>query len=243
MTKNLACAVLIAWVVNCLTEASFAATPIVGGGRDAMIEIVKIRNWVVGVDALQIRRDVDLEGFPDELESDWYGGFLGFRPIEWLMMYGALGRTTAEVGMDDLEEGLGWALGLHARIWRYDLKDPQFLAGQWSVRAGGEFRRANGDAGYWQMWSVSADLHYELFAASPASTDRVPFSLGLYTGPLFSSLDGRYEAGNLSEDFEGDGTWGVVAGAEVNLSHNFLIGLQLEFVKGTSWGVSARYTF
>ncbi len=243
MTKPFVWGVLIAWAVGLSTDRAIAATSIVGGGREALVEVAEIRNWVVGADALKIRRDVDFDGSSEELDSDWYGVFLGFRPRAWLMLYGTLGRTTAETEWDDLDDGLGWSLGIHTRIWRYDLKDPEFLAGRWSVRAGGEFRRSDHDAGYWQTASASADLHYELFVDSPAATDRVPFSLGLYAGPLYSWLDGKVEGDTWTEDFEGDGSWGVAAGAEVHLSHNFLIGLQLEWVKATSWGVSARYTF
>ncbi|MCX7818769.1 MAG: hypothetical protein N2652_06135 [Kiritimatiellae bacterium] len=234
----------LAWLAACaLAPRTPAATPIVGGSRDAMIEVVEIRRWVVGADALQLRRDVTQEGFPGELEGDWYGAFLGLRPTRWMLLYGALGRASADVGPDALGEGLGWSLGMHLRLWRYDLKDPEFLAGRWSVRAGGEFRRADSDGGHWQTASGSADLHFEMFADSPASTDRVPFSFALYAGPLYSALDGRSESGPIREDFEGESAWGVAAGAEVHLSHNFLLGLQLEFLDGTSWGLSARYTF
>lgn len=243
MTKKLMRGVLISWGVLWPAICTLAATSIVGGPRDAMVEVVEIRNWIVGADATQTRRDVDINGLSDRLESDRYSGFLGFCPTKWLILYGTLGRVMADVGPADLGEGWGWGLGLHSRLWRHDLKDPEFLAGRWSIRAGAEVRRADCDAGHWQTVSAAADLHFELFAESPAAIDRVPFSLGLYAGPLYSLLDGRVDIGVQNRDFEGASSWGFAGGVEVYLSHNVVIGLQLEFVEGTSWGVSARYTF
>lgn len=223
--------------------ASRAAAPSAGSQREALIECKDLRPWVIGADVVLLRRDVDTEGFPGRLEATLVGGFVGFRPMRWLTLYGTLARATADIGIDDLDDGIAGSIGLHANLSSHDLSDPEFLSGRWSLRLGAEYEQADLDAGEWRTIAASAVVHWEIFAESPRATERSPFSFALYAGPLFSNLDGKIKTMPVHEDFDGVADWGVTVGMEVHLSHNFLLAAGVEFIEGTSWLISLRQTF
>ncbi len=231
-------------VVSLALAAAAGAAPMsVGSHRDALVAVDQIRNWIVGADSAWLRRDLKVDGLPARLEAESYAVFLGLRLAHWLTLHGDVGHADADVDNVQMDDGLIWGAGLQARLWRHDLKDPVFLAGRWSIRLGAGYRRADVEAGEWDVISAAAVVHFEIFAETAAATERIPFSLGLYAGPVYSRIEGQVEDLPPSEDFEGESVLGAVGGVEVHLSHNFLLALGAEFVDGTSWSVSVRHSF
>lgn len=222
---------------------SFAASPVTSGGRESLFVSDGIERWSIGLDAASIRRGVAINGAQSRLEASAFGGFIGWRGIPWMTLYTVLGQADAEIGFDDLDSGFYGALGAHATLWQYDMTDPEFLTGRWSVRVHGEFAMADLSAGDWQDVSGSLRLQYEIFTTSIEDTQTMPFSLALFAGPMFSVMDGTVATAGMSRDFEVTEEIGVVAGIELSISHNVLIGAGLEYTDDSTWVGSLRYKF
>ena len=233
----------VAALVAAAALPAFAASPVTSGSRDALFVSDGLENWSIGIDGASIRRGVDLEGFPDRLEATYFGGFVGWRAVPWLTIYGVLGQAEAEIGIDNLDDGMYWALGANATVWQYDMTDPEFLTGRWSIRVHGEFAAADLTSGEWQDLSGSLRLQYEIFTEAVEATQRMPYSLALFAGPMVSVLDGKVELLGITDDFEADDEVGVVAGLELSISHNVLLGLGAEILDDTTWVGSLRYKF
>lgn len=231
-------------VAASLCAAAHAASTVSPGSRDALVASDGLHGLTLGMDFISIRRDVtDPAGRLAPLETQAYGAFAGWQATPWLMAYGILGNADTEIGLDDVGDDFFWAAGLHVNLWRYDATDPEFLSGRWSVRAACEYASANLPRGEWSDITASLRLHWEIFAESIESRERVPYSLGLYAGPMISFLDAETEPGSFREKFEGDKEWGVAFGVEINPSHNTTIAMGLESMEDLSWTLSARYTF
>ncbi len=220
-----------------------AQTYSTGGHRDALLTTTTLRRLIIGADAVQMRRDVDFGRVTEELEVTRYAAFLGAEVLPWLTLYGTIGHVEADVGMDTLDNGVAGSVGLQGRLWKMDIRDPAFMAGRASLRTGAEYLYAAPDLGNWKTLTVGVQLHYELFTESIQTTERVPYSLGLYAGPIYSWLDGRADDALWGEDFEGSSAWGVAAGAELNISHNLLLAVGIEYVDHSTWSASLRYAF
>ncbi len=73
-----------------------AASPVSSGSRDALFVSDGIEGWSLGIDASMISRGASIAGFPDTLEADTYGAFLGWRGVRWLTLYTVLGQGDAQ---------------------------------------------------------------------------------------------------------------------------------------------------
>lgn len=220
-----------------------AASPVASGSREALFVSDGIEGWSLGVDASSIRRDLAIEGFLDGLESTTYGGFIGWRGVPGLTLYTVLGHADANVGVDALGDGFYWSLGFQATVWQLDMLDPEFLSGRWSIRLGAEYASADLSSGEWQDVSASLRLQYEIFVESVEATQKIPYSLALYAGPMYSGLDGNVSVNGFGEDFEADEDLGLVAGIELSISHNVLLGIGVEYFDDVTWAGSLRYKF
>lgn len=220
-----------------------AASPVASGSREALIVSDGIEGWSLGVDGASIRRDAKIAGFLDKLEATSYGGFVGWRGVPWLTLYTVLGQADADLGVDTLGDGFYWALGLQATVWQMDMLDPEFLSGRWSIRFGAEYASADLASGEWQDVSASLRLQYEIFVESVEATQKIPYSLALYAGPMYSGLDGNVSVNGFREDFEADQEVGIVAGIELSISHNVLLGIGAEYFDDVTWVGSLRYKF
>lgn len=183
-----------------------------------------------------IRRKVDIDGGFGEMTLDAACAYvlLGFDILDWFTLFGTVGAAEAEIAdagttIADFDSAdLKWSVGANANLWRYDLKDPDFIAGRLSFRAVTEIARYSAEGtgcdSYWYELSVAFPLGYEMFADYGPHEPENVFSLAMYMGPGVSILDGSSDTPIGSRDFDEAESLAIVGGLELYLSHNFSIG-------------------
>ena len=91
------------------------------------------------------------------------------------------------------------------------------------------------------------DLAFALPIAFEIPNDPMMFmgvtSLLLYAGPSYSTVSGNYTDGGPSLDLEQDNEMGVLAGADIYMAPNVMIGASMLYVDQASFTFSARYHF
>lgn len=232
-----------------LAGTSPAATFPGSGTRETLFESTDLSRWSVGGDYTLLKRDV-VSAWPqgDRLEVESFGIYAGYRPVPWLTLQGTLSVPDTTIAGHDFNDGdLGWGLGLQANLWRYDLADPDFMNGRYSLRAGLDYQSADYSddlgGGDWSEFTGALWLHYETFADRMKDTDKHPYSLALFVGPMFSMIDGSTDARIGTGDFEEKEDLGVGGGAELSISHNCILGVTLEYFDHVSYRWSLRYHF
>lgn len=232
-----------------MAAACPAATMTGSGTRDTLFESTDLSRWSVGIDYEMMKRDVTSDRREDDrLTVEDYGIYVGYRPIGWLTLQGTIFVPETEISERTYNDGnIGWSLGLQANLWRYDMADPEFMSGRYSLRAGMDYRRAGFDdedvEGDWQEFSTGLWLHYEMFADDMAHTDKHPYSLSLFAGPLLSILNGSADGGMGAGDFDERENLGLGGGVDLAVSHNFIASMTVEYFDHISYLWSARYRF
>ncbi len=229
-------------------QAGTVAPP---GGRDSLFDVQSISCWSIGVDYQSEGRDVlydgELEGMNDHFETEELVAYLGLRLTPWLTVFGTVGMVDLEMGDVDASHDGRWSAGLQASLWQYDLQDPEFLAGRYTVRGIVEYGEAETEDDYasgdWSELNVALLLNWEIFVDTIDSLDRYPYSLSLYAGPMFSLIDGDIMSMGVDVDYEEDSEWGIVVGASLNISHNFAVDFGVQHFDDTGYRGGLRYHF
>ncbi|MBI2441730.1 MAG: hypothetical protein HYV35_10205 [Lentisphaerae bacterium] len=215
-----------------------AATLATSDSRETIFTQHGLDNLSLGGMFEILKRDMqeDRGGGKIRLQAYNYYGYLGYDFWERLTLFGTVGASQAKTAEDDEHgnAGVKWSAGLNLKIWHIDLNDPTFIAGRYSIRAMSEYshyRSGEKDATWfkWQDLYAALTVNYEIFVAEMSATEKYPYSLLLYLGPAISSVDGKQETSNQTNDFSEEHTIGIAAGVDLFASHNLSLGGQLQF--------------
>lgn len=250
VTKSVFVAIIIAWMIGSLPI--MAATLSASDSRDTLFTQQSLDNLSIGGVFEALKRDMQYDkGGKTKLEAYNYYGYVGYDFLQWLTLFGTLGGCQAKsTEFDTLGNAkVKWSAGLNLKIWHFDIDDPSFMAGRYSIRAMGEYSQyqsGNTDTTQlkWQDLYASVTLNYEVFVSRMNATDSYPYSLLLYVGPAFSKVDGKRETVAQSYDFSEEHNIGIAAGADLFASHNLSIGGQLQyFFDEPTVSASVMYNF
>jgi hypothetical protein len=237
-------AALVCWT------AAEGATMAHAGPRDSLLTEGPLGRLSLGADYERAARDVDFdEGPGDTLTTRHYAAYLGFDVMPWLTVYGTIGELEGRLRGSAYEGGdVRWSAGGRLNLWHTDLEDPEFLAGRYGLQAAVEYAESSFDEAEleteWRELQAALTLNVELFVEHVEALERVPYSLVLYVGPTFATVDGDQAlAGGGEAEFEESEVFGVLFGTDLFLSHNFSVGVHLQQIGRTSVRTGLRYHF
>jgi hypothetical protein len=214
-----------------------AATLSSSDSRETLVTQESLGHLSIGGVFEVMKRDMQYDGGgKTKLEARNYYGYAGYDFWRWITVFGTLGGTQAKSAESDTlgDAKLKWSAGMNLKLWQYEIADPSWIAGRASIRAIGEFSQyqsGNTDTTKlkWREISACVTLNYEVFVKGIDNTGSYPYSLLLYIGPAYSTIDGKQETIDQSVDFSEAHNFGIAAGAEVFASHNLSIGGQLQY--------------
>ena len=233
---------LAALAFGCAGWAS-AATLGGDGMRESIASADSIGPVSVGADYQMLKRNLSLDGGGTaQMNARIYSAQVGVDLFPWWMVFGTLGRSQAEWDGGDYGTGQAkWSAGTRLNWWHTDITDPEFMEGRLSFQTLAEFSQfRSGDDWRWNEGYADLTVNYELFAGDNRDDlKQYPYSLVLYGGPSISKINGHADGTGFSEDT----LFGVVGGADVYLSHNLSVGVQVTYYDQTSFSFSTRYHF
>ena len=208
--------------------------------------------WQAGLGYLRLSRPVELDGSERDLKAHVVEAMVGVSPWPWLLLYGQVGASEAQLedGMRAMgDPGAGGLLGARLNLWQIfqGVQNTAWrltlqLAGQYAYRTGeddgeGELR--------WGETLVMVPIDYHLsFARTFRNAYAGEFqSFHLYAGPAYSKLDGTWTRGELEREFEETQVFGAVGGGELWLLDNLAFGVRFDWFESTSGHVTVRYRF
>lgn len=250
LTKSISVAVITALMLGGLPVR--AATLAASDSRDTLFTQQSLDNLSIGGVCEMLKRDMQYDkGGKTKLEAFTYYGYVGYDFLQWLTLFGTLGGCEAKCTEYDKmgSDKVKWSAGLNLKLWHYDMYDPSFMAGRYSIRAMGEYSQyqsGNSDTSrlQWQDIYASVTINYEIFVKRMEDIDSYPYSLLLYVGPAFSKVDGKRETSTHSDDFSEEHNIGIAAGADIFASHNLSIGGQIQyFFDEPTLSASVMYNF
>ncbi len=211
---------------------------------------VELERWLVGFDVVTIKRGVEFDAYGKQsLDARYLAGVVGYDVLPWLTPFVTAGKSKAQLsnmaGYGDQQ----WAftVGANANVWRTDVVEPEFMAGQLSLKILLEYGRYQSSKDIWEVkwseWYAAPLLTYEMFAETEAAVQRVPYSLVLAAGPAFSALNGTEKSSVTSMDFSQKESVGYLLGLDIFIAHNLSVGAQLVFFDHTTVDGSIRYRF
>jgi len=244
--------VLGVWIAaGCAVAGTFPS----GIAREALAESESLDRLSVGADYELMRRDVRYgsAGEKTSIESEFVGGFLGLDLVSWLTLFGTAGAASVKDDVSGVDGDwiFSWSVGLGAHFWKYELREPSWMAGVLSIRGVAEYaRRSSENVGWsldtveWSEVSIALPVCYEMFEDLSPLVDRsLQKSLNLYAGPALSLWDGRRKGAWGTEDSEAEKEFGVIAGADVFLARNLSVGGHVLVLDDVSARGSLRYHF
>lgn len=215
------------------------------GPRETLLTTVNMHRISVGGDYLFLNRKVNLGNSVQKLEIQNYGGEIGVDLRPWLTAFAGAGSSQGRCNEESVwgESDMSWLAGLRADVWKYNLADPNFLAGQLSFAAEAQFAQYSSKTAGRELtgdeWFAALTLGYEIFVDHEADVANVPYSVRLTVGPALSDLSGQM----LGQDYDAKDTLGFVAGCELFISHNLSAGAHYLCFGSSSFNASLRYHF
>lgn len=205
----------------------------------------------VGIVATRGKRDVELDQGGGERVLEYEIGYvgLGYDVAPWLTGYATLGagrlRTDRDPAFADHEFRGG--LGVNANFWRTDITHPVYLEGTISLRGILEYNAFSSTGQRteyeWSEVSFMLPLRYESYSGSAETQAGKVYSLVLFGGPCFSSVDGDLATGGRSYTFGETESLGYVGGAELYFADNLNLGFQVLSYEDPEISVSLFYHF
>ncbi|MDR0993238.1 MAG: hypothetical protein LBN38_01535 [Verrucomicrobiota bacterium] len=246
---------IIGWSALLLTVASTWGQPSAVDVRTQEKALLTWRDphpWQAGVVYTRVMRPVKLNEVTCDLKADIVDAAVSVAPFGWLVIYGQVGASRAELDkwmQDGASFGAGGLLGVLLNLWEIDAGETASawrftmqLAGQYAYRTADD----DGDGKLqWGEAMVMLPLNYHLFFSSPSrNTYSDEFtSLNLYAGPAFSKVDGEWNFGGAHTDFEEDQAFGAVVGVDLWLLNNLSFGARTDWFDEMSFRVSMNYRF
>ncbi len=234
----------------CSTATSTAAPTFGGMSGEAAVMSDGLSRWSAGISFENFEREIKSSGLED---STIRGGtalaLLGFDVTPWLTLHA--GGTLSEIdslrnvsGLDDRRSVQG-SIGAQASLWQLEVANPDYLSGQLSLGVSvsyAEYEAENDSAtASWDNLVVAVPLQLRTgYSDKELGTIQ---SAGFYAGPVFSELSGDLDAAGLKSRFDQSEDLGALAGVDVFLHANLLVGVQVQYFERYSYSGSIRWHF
>lgn len=239
-------------VTALLCAPALSATVAGVGVRDSLLTDT-LENWSVGINGEIIERGIkhDDDGHVSTLEAESVSLFFGYDTEIWLTLFATFGadRTKNIDSGADGDTNFKWSAGLLANLWKTKIIDPNFLAGNITLRGileAAQYELDEKDAGIsgeWTDLTAALTVNYEMFADKEETVNAVPFSLLLYVGAVASSIDGNAKVNGSPNGFKEDKLVGFIGGMDLYISHNLSLGGQVEYFDEPTYGINLIYHF
>jgi len=241
------CLFCVAAMALCCTANDASAAMAGAGTRDSAFYSTTLSSWSVGLNACAEKRDVDRTEL-GTLDTRSAAFFLGYDVMDWLTLFGAAGAEELKYpGFKTYGKGqFYWSAGLQANVWRYDIIDPDFLAGTLIFKSAIEYSQHKfDDSNYttkpeWNEWRLDAPFSYEMYVDKQDNLNQTPYSLCLSAGPSVSVIDGTIR-NNLG--FKDKRDVGLMGAVDLYLSHNLSLGLLVHYFSDVSMNGNIMYHF
>jgi hypothetical protein len=181
------------------------------------------------------RRPIETEtGFEMELQARTYEAVLGLDVLPWLTLYGSAGGSDARFRDVSYygQDRFSWTAGFNMNIWQWTgygempVWRLNFKTRAEAARYESETRSLQME---WTDYSVAFPVGYEvIFSRHPESFAELDH-LELFLGPALSYIDGRYEQGGQSYDFEGKNSLGVTGGVSLFVTKTLFVGASASY--------------
>jgi hypothetical protein len=241
------CLFCVTAMALCWTGNNASATIAGAGTRDSAFYSSTLAKWSIGINAGAEERDVDRTQ-PGKLDTRSAAFFMGYDVTSWLTLFGTVGAEELKYpGSPTYGKGqLRWSVGLQGNMWRYDVIDPEFLAGTLMLKSLVEYSEHNfSDPDYttkpeWSDFRVALPFAYEMYVDKQDNLGQTPYSLCLSAGPAVSLINGTL-GNNL--DFKEKDEIGGVGAVDLYLSHNLSLGFLIEYFSHASMSGNLIYHF
>lgn len=204
-------------------------------------------SWLsIGADVSAIKRNVKSRGDTSTLEARVYDGFVGVDVLDWLTVFGTVGRCGVKDSDSDnfFSQGRQWSLGIAPSIWDLKIAHPTFMAGDLSIAGQFEFasyrsseRSVSVD---WTDLSAALLFRYRIAEDYPWS-EKETMSLRFYVGPVVSRIRGNVSTAHGS--FAEDASIGLTAGIELFITPQLSVAGGAERFDETTLEGSLRFHF
>ncbi|MBU1692468.1 MAG: porin family protein [Verrucomicrobia bacterium] len=208
---------------------------ILTGTPEALLTSGGLDRFSAGLFYQQLRRPIETEtGFEMELQARTYEAVLGLDIMPWLTLYGSAGGSDARFRniSDYGQDRFSWAAGFNMNIWQWTgYGDMPVWRLNFKTRA--DVARYETETGNleikWTDYSVAFPVGYEVvFARSPESITELDH-LEIFLGPALSYIDGRYQQGGQSYDFEEQNSFGVMGGVSLFITKTLFVGASASY--------------
>lgn len=248
MKKVLFSAVIVA---ACSVLSVSAATIPSTLPRHTLLYSSTLESISVGIMASTGKRSIELNDSGSEtvLEAESGSLLLGYDFASWLTGFTTLGAGRLKTDGDDAfaDSGFKGSLGLSANLWRTDITHPEFMEGTLSFKSVIEYKQLTSSGSRteyeWSEMTLAVPLFYEMFADYGQSSSELVYSLVLYAGPCFSSVDGSITSGGRDADFSEADNLGITAGTDLYFADNLALGCQFQIFEDTEITAGLFYHF
>jgi hypothetical protein len=219
--------------------------------HEAMISEDSIPRISVGLDLELLERDLELsDGTTGRLRANSLGPYLGVDVTPWFTVFGTWSILDVEEvdvpgGDAEYEDDLRWSIGAAANLWQTDIDRPDAMSGRVSIRASLEYTSydatSKGINVDWTEFAIALPFGYELYNERTKLSG--VYSLLLFAGPLYSSVEGDVDGSVPSVSFDESENWGLLAGTELFLAENVSLTGQIHYFDQVSGSFAGRYHF
>lgn len=194
-----------------------------------------------------VNRAVDLrEVGPRRLVSRSGYGLVSLDLVRWLTVWGGAGATEArrfDWHLDGDEDFL-WLAGIRASLWEFPVTSPAFLASRVRLQVNVAYLQHQAElhpgSMEWAETRTALLIGAERLAENwRRLADPAPYSLSLYSGPVWSVIDGTWSHERdahrgepVSETFEEHQALGVVGGLTLFITRRFSAGAEARWMRG-----------
>lgn len=192
-----------------------------------------LKPWSLGFEVARDWRDLKIDGDKTDLDCWHLRTLLGFQPIEWLTLQGALGASEPKVGDERGDLGLSWSLRLRVNFLEHVLVEKPGMPRHILMRAGVMASVTHNESDFkeegrikWREWRVIPHLQYVIHQLRTGYQDSYePASLSIRVGPMVSAISGDYRDGEIRDaDVEEDRALGLYAGVDLLLASGISLG-------------------
>ena len=208
---------------------------ILTGTPEALLTSGGLDRLSAGLFYQQLRRPIETEtGVEMELQARTYEAVLGLDVLPWLTLYGSAGGSDARFRniSDYGQDRFSWTAGFNMNIWQWTGYG-EMPVWRLNFKTRAEMARYETETSNlemeWMDYSVAFPVGYEvIFARSPESFDELDH-LEIFLGPALSYIDGRYQQGGQSYDFEEQSSFGVMGGVSLFITKTLFVGASTSY--------------
>ncbi len=223
------------------TTLSISAKPI-GGSNEPFDYLAtgKDLSWLsMGIYGGQFERNIDFEnGNNSILKTTRFHGYVGADIFRWITVYGLIGGSESSVGESETADGEAeYGGGIRLNLMHHFIAEPAPMEDVVRLNFDARYLHASSDLNFENLkWDeISASLTMELVNHTAGNKFFNPESIGLYFGPIFSSLN--------SSDFSEDQNFGITGGIEFYLVDTIVLDIEVQHFSETSAAVGLNFHF